>query len=111
ALMVVDGIAQDQDESRLFLRAGQLGGVLWLDLGDQAGRAVRITAAGWTLEATAPVLFKRTALNGPLPDPVHGGDLARLWRWLNVAEADRPLLAAWLIAALFPDLPHPVLGI
>ena len=111
ALMVVDGIAQDQDESRLYLRAGQLGGTLWLDLGDQAGRAVRITPAGWTIEDAAPVLFKRTALNGPLPDPVHGGDLAELWRWLNVAEADRPLLAAWLVAVLFPDLPHPVLGI
>ena len=111
ALMVVDGIAQDQDESRLYLRAGQLGGVLWLDLGDQAGRAVRITPAGWAIEDAAPVLFKRTALNGPLPDPVHGGDLAELWRWLNVAEADRPLLAAWLVAVLFPDLPHPVLGI
>jgi hypothetical protein len=111
ALMVVDGIAQDHDESRLYLRAGQLGGALWLDLGDQAGRAVRITPAGWVIEDSAPVLFKRTALNGPLPDPAPGGDLAELWRWLNVAEADRPLLAAWLVAVLFPDLPHPVLGI
>ncbi len=111
ALMVVDGIAQDEDESRLYLRAGQLGGTLWLDLGDQAGRAVRITPAGWAIEDAAPVLFKRTALNGPLPDPVLGGDLAELWRWLNVAEADRPLLAAWLVGVLFPDLPHPVLGI
>ena len=111
ALMVVDGIAQDQDESRLYLRAGQLGGTLWLDLGDQAGRAVRITPSGWTIEGAAPVLFKRTALNGPLPDPVHGGDLAKLWRWLNVATEDQPLLAAWLVAVLFPDLPHPVLGI
>jgi hypothetical protein len=42
---------------------------------------------------------------------VHGGDLATLWRWLNVAEADRPLHAARLIAALFTDLPHPMLGI
>ena len=111
ALMVVDGIAQDQDESRLYLRAGQLGGALWLDLGDQAGRAVRITPGGWTIEAAAPVLFKRTTLNGPLPDPVHGGELAELWRWLNVAKEDQPLLAAWLVAVLFPDLPHPVLGI
>lgn len=111
AMLVIDGIAQEQDETRLFLRVGRLDGTLWLDLGDQAGRAVRITADGWRIEDTAPVLFKRTALNGPLPDPVHGGDLGELWRWLNVAEADRPLLAAWLIAVLFPDLPHPVLGI
>ena len=111
ALLVIDGMAQEQDESRLYMRAARLGGVLWLDLGDQAGRAIRITPTGWSIEDTAPVLFKRTALNGPLPDPAPGGDLAELWKWLNVAEADRPLLAAWLVAVLFPDLPHPVLGI
>jgi hypothetical protein len=111
ALMVIEGLAQEQDESRLFLRAARLDGVLWLDLGDQAGRAVRITAEGWSIKDTAPVLFKRTALNGPLPDPARGGSIASLWRWLNVAVADRALVIAWLLAALFPDIPHPVLGI
>jgi hypothetical protein len=111
ALMVIEGIAQEEEESRLYLRCAQLDGALWLDLGDQAGRAVRITAAGWTVEDSAPVLFKRTALNGPLPDPARGGELARLWKWLNVAETDRPLVVAWLVTVLFPDVPHPVLGI
>jgi hypothetical protein len=72
---------------------------------------VRITASGWTIEDCAPVLFRRTALNGPLPDPVPGGSLGSLWRWLNVAAADRPLVVSWLAAAFFPDIPHPVLGI
>jgi hypothetical protein len=112
AMLVLEGMAQEQDESRLFLRAARHDdGSLWLDLGDQSGRAVRITAAGWSIEDSAPLLFKRTALNGPLPDPARGGDLASLWRWLNVSEADRPLVAAWLVAVLFPDIPHPVLGI
>jgi hypothetical protein len=111
ALMVIEGIAQEEDESRLYLRTAMADGALWLDLGDQSGRAVRITAAGWSTEESAPVLFKRTALNGPLPDPVPGGSLASLWNWLNVAKADRPLVASWLAAALFPDIPHPVLGI
>jgi hypothetical protein len=111
ALLVVEGMAQEQDESRLYLRAARHDGALWLDLGDQAGRAVRVTADGWTIEDAAPVLFKRTALNGPLPDPVPGGDLSGLWAQLNVTEADQPLVAAWLTAALFPDIPHPVLGI
>jgi hypothetical protein len=57
------------------------------------------------------MLFKRTVLNGPLPEPVSGGDLKDLWSLLNVAEPDRALLAAWLVAALFEDIPHPVLGL
>ena len=28
---------------------------------------------------------------------------------LNVADDDWPLILAWLVAALIPDLPHPVL--
>ena len=111
ALMVIEGIAQEEDESRLYLRAASAGGAIWLDLGDQAGRAARVTASGWSIEQSAPVLFKRTALNGPLPDPVPGGALSSLWRWLNVARSDQPLVAAWLAAAFFPDIPHPVLGI
>jgi hypothetical protein len=111
ALLVVEGMAQEQDESRLYLRTARHDGALWLDLGDQAGRAVRITADGWSVEDAAPVLFKRTALNGPLPSPAASGDLSGLWAQLNVTEADRPLVAAWLTAALFPDIPHPVLGI
>lgn len=111
ALLVIEGIAQDAAESELYLRAARHEGALWLDLGDPSGRAARITPAGWTVEESAPVLFKRTALTGPLPEPVHGGSIASLWDWLNVAEADRPLVAAELVAALFSDQPHVILAI
>jgi hypothetical protein len=89
ALMVIEGIAQEEDESRLYLRTARADGAIWLDLGDQAGRAVRVTASGWSVEHSAPVLFKRTALNGPLPDPVSGGALGSLWRWLNARPPSR----------------------
>ena len=111
ALLVIEGMAQDADESPLYLRAAQHEGALWLDLGDSTGRAACITADGWTVEESAPVLFKRTTLTGPLPEPVHGGHISELWRWLNVAEDDRPLVAAALVAALFSDHPHVVLAI
>lgn len=111
ALLVIEGIAQDASESKLYLRAAQHAGELWLDLGDHSGRAVRITAAGWTVEDCPPVLFKRTTLTGPLPEPQPGGSLDDLWDWLNVAAADRPLVAAALVSMLFSEQPHVVLAI
>jgi hypothetical protein len=47
----------------------------------------------------------------PLPEPVRGGSLNLLWKYANVAEADRPLLAACLLMALSPGGPYPVLGL
>ena len=111
ALLVVEGIAQEAEAEPLPLRVARHAGATWLDLGDHTGRAVRITAAGWTVKDEAPVLFKRTALNAPLPVPLAGGSLEHLWRWLNVTEADRPLVAAWLVAVLDDDMPHPILGL
>jgi hypothetical protein len=111
ALLVIEGMAQEQGESRLYMRAAQHDSALWLDLGDSTGRAVRITSAGWAVEDQAPVLFKRTSLTGPLPEPQRGGDLSRLWDWLNVSEDDRPLVAAELVARLFSEIPHVVLAI
>lgn len=111
ALAVVDGIAQDNPEQRLALRVAGHDGDLWLDMGDPTGRAIRITGTGWTVADRPPVLFKRTALNGSLPEPQPDGDLGELWRWLNVTAEDRPLVAAYLVAALQPDIPHPVLDL
>ena len=111
ALLVIEGMAQDEDESRLYLRTAQHEGALWLDLGDHTGRAVQVTRDGWTVRDAAPVLFKRTALTGPLPEPQPGGSLDDLWGWLNVAEDDRPLVAAALVSMLFTDQPHVVLAI
>jgi hypothetical protein len=110
ALLTIEGIAQDAEPVPLYLRVARADGSWWLDLGDDTGRAVRVTGQGWRVEAEPPLLFKRTVLTAALPHPV-AGDLAELWEWVNVAEEDRPLILAWLIAALIPEIPHPVLAI
>lgn len=110
ALLVVEGLAQDEAESTLYLRVAAYEGCRWLDLGDLAGRAVRISEVGWTIEPEAPVLFRRSQLNLPLPEPVSGGGLDELWTWLNVTKSDRPLVAAWIVSTFFSDIPHPILS-
>jgi hypothetical protein len=128
ALLVLEGEALGSDPSQVHLRVGSTDGVIWLDLGDAAETVVRIDANGWEIVDTAPVLFRRTALTGvlPLPDDSFAGlaGLAgqksgqtpyvfdELWSQINVSKADRPLVLAWLIAAIAkPDMPHPILSV
>lgn len=108
-MFTLEAMAQDEIEQELFLRAYGNNGTSWLDLGDHTGNAVKITADGWTIEESPPVLFKRTVLNSPLPRPERGGELDELWNYLNVTDSDKPLLAAWLVSTLYHEIPHPVL--
>jgi energy-coupling factor transporter ATP-binding protein EcfA2 len=111
ALLVLEGRAQHEAPERLHLRVAEHDGAHYLDLGDVTGRAVRITGGKWHVVAEPPVLFRRTQLTGALPTPDRDGSLDELWTLLNVTDADRPLVLAWLVAALLPDVPHPVLAL
>lgn len=111
ALLVLDGMAREQDPVDLALRVAEYHGDLVLDLGDVSGRAVRVTRSGWQLVDDPPVLFRRSALTGALPVPVSGGSLDELWNVLNVSEVDRVPLTAALVAALLPEVPHPIVAL
>jgi hypothetical protein len=113
ALLVLEGQAQGEDPTKVHLRVASAKGAIWLDLGDAAETAVRIDGDGWrVVNDNIPVLFQRTALTGVMPVPQRGGDLGLLWEQLNVAPADRPLVEAWMIAAIAaPNVPHPVLSL
>jgi hypothetical protein len=69
-----------------------------LDLANDDGDVVIVSSEGWRLQGVEllPVLFGRTALTGPLPVPVFGGDLDELRRFLNVTPERRPLIVGWL---------------
>jgi len=109
ALQVVTGMADQLEPTPLYLRVARHGDALVLDLGDVTGRAVVIRPDGWQVVRNSPVLFRRTELTGALPVPVCGATtLGELWALLNVAERYQPVLAAVLVSALIPDLPHPI---
>lgn len=113
AMLTLEGIGQEwETELHLRIASDGLERSTWIDLGDPTGRAIHLTDQGWTLEQRAPVLFRRTVLTDALPEPVtHGQGLDVLWRLLNVESDDRPLVAAWLVAALVPSIPHPTLAL
>ena len=96
----------------MFVRVASDAGKVYLDLADDAWRAIEIDAKGWRLVDEPPVRFRRAAGMLPLPIPQRGGKIASLRRFLNVRdETDFVLAVAWLLAALRDVGPYPVLAL
>jgi hypothetical protein len=112
AIRTLDAIASTVPCERVFMRVGEKDGTIYVDLGDDSGRVVKVTAAGWSL-VPSPVYFRRPRSMRPLPMPERGGSLDELRALLNLggdAAGERAwtLIVAWLVAALRPQGPYPV---
>jgi len=103
----------DGPEYDVALRIAEHSSDIFVDLCDANWRVVRISALGWSVQSNedVPVRFRRDKGMLPLPEPQHGGTVAELRSFVNVADADWPLLLVWLVAALRPNKPFPVLPI
>jgi hypothetical protein len=111
ALNVLEGKAVFAGAERpVFVRLGAADGAIWLDLADAPWRAVQVTEAGWSVVGRPPVRFRRPRGLLPLPEPARGGSVEELRGYVNVpGDEDWRLLVAWLVAALRPRGPYPVL--
>ncbi len=101
-------------EHAVAVRVAEQDGAVYLDLGDDSGRAVRVNAEGWEVVQDHPARFRRTGAMCPLPVPQRTDKpmrerLDELWRFLNVSDEDRPLVITWLLAAFRSKGPYPLL--
>lgn len=109
----------DGPERAVHVRVAGHDGAVYVDLCDAEWRAVAITATGWRVIASPPVKFRRTRGSLPLPVPMRGGSLEDLKPFLNLPRAadGTPhqdawfLVAGWLVAALRPTGPYPLLDL
>ncbi|MBI4232434.1 bifunctional DNA primase/polymerase [Candidatus Peregrinibacteria bacterium] len=86
--------------------------IIWYDLCDSGWRAVRIDHAGWQVVNNPPVIFKRYLHQKNQVDPVGGGDVRELLRFINVINKhDQDLLLIWLISCFISGFPHPILNV
>ena len=111
ALNVVEAKAHfDAPERPVYIRVGGIDGSLYLDLADEAWRAIEITTTGWRVVENPPVRFRRAAGMQPLPVPAPGGSVESLRSFLNVrSDADFVLVVAWALAVLRDRGPYPVI--
>jgi hypothetical protein len=84
-------------------------GAIYIDLCNDAWEAVRVTAAGWHVVESPPVRFQRTDGMLPLPSPERGGKIETLQSFLNATVSDFTLVVAYLLVALYPRGPYPIL--
>lgn len=94
-----------------WLRVGQREGCVFVDLCDGTWQVVEVNASGFHIRENGDDLpFIRTAGMMALPEPVEGESIDRLRRFVNVAsEDDFCLTVSWLVAAMRPTGPYPIL--
>jgi hypothetical protein len=109
ALLALEGHAMEQPIKDCHLRVARHGDAIFVDLGDSTGRSVKVSRHGWRIVSDAPVYFRRTSLTSPMPIPDPVGTADELREFINIADSSWPLLRAWLVAALIPVIPHPLL--
>lgn len=99
-------------EREIFTRVGHTNGRVYLDLCDEKWRAVEIDGTGWRVVDMPPVKFRRAKDARKLPVPVPGGFLEELRPFVNFdSEDDWRLMVAWLVGAMMPTGPYPLLAL
>src|SRR6516162_5060171 len=113
ALDLLEARAQfDAPERAVHIRVAEHAGHIYLDLADEHWRAVEIGPDGWRVIGCPPVRFRRPAGMLPLPAPQQGASIEALNSFLNLSSRnDFVLIVAWLLAALRPFGPYPLLAI
>jgi hypothetical protein len=111
ALSVLEGKAQRLAPTQTHLRVAHHAGAIYIDIGGADGLVARIDKTGWTIEPTAPVIFRRTEIGQAMPIPDRNGNLDALWSLCNIPPDERPLVLAWLLATFMPDTACPILAL
>jgi hypothetical protein len=113
ALNVLSAMAvHDGPEHPVAVRMAERNGAIFLDLADDKWQVVEITAQGWRIVTDPSLKFIRRRGMLPLPAPVAGGSLNELRALVNLPDDDSWILfIAWLVAALRPGRPFPVLAV
>ena len=95
----------------MYTRVAEHDGTVYLDLSNARWEAVKITRAGWEVISNPPVLFARGKGVLPLPTPTSGGSIEALREFVNITDEEWPLYVAYIIGALNPSGPYPLLAI
>lgn len=97
------------DKHEVHLRTAVHGESIVHDLCNSTWQVVIIDKDGWQVVDKSPVKFRRAKAMQALPNPERGGSLDELRALLNIGDDEWSLVAAWMVAAMRPGKPVPIL--
>jgi hypothetical protein len=110
ALGTLECVAKFKREFKpVHLRTAKVKDKIYIDLCDSEWRVVEIDKHGWNILHKSPVLFIRKKSMSSFPDPIAGGNINNIWKFLNIEEKDRPLVLGYILTSFRPQGPYPVL--
>lgn len=113
ALQVLEGIGRYREKEKMvYTRVGQdSDGTCYLDLVNEKWECVAVTPSGWEVKpiGEVPCQFVRHTEMRPLPTPQTPGFIETLRCFLNVDDDNWTLIVAWIVGALSPQGPYPIL--
>jgi len=110
---VMAAVAKQEGKTyHLYLRIAEKDGYIYIDLAEEENRVVQVGPTGWDVVTSAPVRFRRSLNQQPLPVPQKGGSVDLLSKYVNPESSeDLILLVGFLIQCLRLKGPHPLLVI
>lgn len=110
ALLVIEAKAINEgNQYDVHVRVAEHGGDIYLDLCNDNWQSVQVTTDGWSVVDDPPVRFRCAKAMKALPTPSYNGSVDDLRKFLNVTDEDWPLTVSWLLAAMRPRGPYPLL--
>jgi hypothetical protein len=98
------------DECEVHCRVAEHAGAIYIDLGDENWRAIKVTKSNWEIVDKPPVHFRRSPSMQSLPVPQVGGAIEMLKEFCNVkTDGEFILLVAVVLSILRPNSNYPVL--
>lgn len=110
-LSLLEGIARYEGPRRdVHVRLAEHEGAVYLDLGGPGRHVARVDGTGWRIEERSPVAFARPPSLLPIARPAAGGSIDSLHDLFpGLSRSAFRLVAGWLVGALRPKGPYPIL--
>jgi len=109
ALSAIEGKALfDGKMLELHNRVAAHEGAFYYDMGN--GKAIKTEVNGWVVDAEPPILFRRYPHQAPQALPEKGGELRKIFDFMNVTDdKDQLLMEVTIVSFFVPGIPHPVI--
>ncbi len=110
AMNVIEGHAFSAEKYELSNRVSYSDGAVWYDMVNDNWDVVLINSAGWRILKRSPILFQRYSHQKPQVMPEIGGDIWKIFDYINIKKEDHKiLLLAWIVSCFIPGFPHPII--